>query len=422
MTRGNVPIGWRVLVSLAVVACAVALRITPEPGIVTRTLPPQTAAAVEARLPLAGAGLTPFFVCFGLLGLAAIGLRPGGAVKLRRAAPFVAVVVALIQSAFLVAWRNSVVGVWLPPPAQIVAFTAGGTLASIALGWIGTRFGVGNGYLLVYAADLGAAAPDRVPLAVAVLVVLVVGESILKRRRAVPLEGIALPVDLPLAPAGIVPLGMALAMGTLPLALVKAIGLKLPFLESPWLPGGIAAGLSVFFAFFVVALTHRPYPILHHAAGGDRERGKEWMEALDSELTRPVLANGVVLGAVALLQPFVLEELHFSPVAALWIGAIGAATLVDMRADYPRIARDAVVLGEAPGTFEADRIRRVLEAASIPCSVRGLASRQLLGAFGLFIPLTVLVRRDDETKARETIESSAPFLVGHAALDVTPAA
>ncbi len=94
----------------------------------------------------------------------------------------------------------------------------------------------------------------------------------------------------------------------------------------------------------------------------------------------------------------------------VYVAAIGAATLCDAREEIP--FPSSVVLGEAPGLLEADRIQAALRDAGIACYVRGAASRSLLNIFGLFVPLEVRVRPEDEERARAVIESEAPFLVG----------
>lgn len=134
-----------------------------------------------------------------------LGFRPGGAARHRRAAPFAAAALALVQSAFVVASRNQLAreGAMLPPGGQIVLFSVGGTLAMIAIGAAGSRFGVGSGYLVVQAADMLASAPARAPLeaglALAFALVLL---PLLSRRRSVSIEPLGPPLELRLAPPG----------------------------------------------------------------------------------------------------------------------------------------------------------------------------------------------------------------------------
>ncbi len=415
----------RILVTVAVGGLAAILRLTPQPGVGTHVLP----AAVAGRLTLAGLGLAPFFACFGLLGLAAVGFRPTKAARLRVAAPLVAVLLALLGSAFLVASRNQLVreGVPIPPASWIVAISVGGTLALVLLGSIGTRYGVANGFLIVQAVDALASmherAPTHVGIALAFALILL---PLLSRRRAFALAPVPVMVEVPLVPAGVVALGVTLNLIVLPWALMSAIGLKgvVEFVRQPWIVGPLAAGLTVFFSFFVVALSFNPYCILHHAAlrnaSGDELplSVKESLATWEGPLNRAVLTNGIGLGLIALASPFVAThgiDLSWS----LWIGAILAGTVLDARDEWRGTGEGTVAeVGEAPGTLEADYMSAALKHSAIPVLVRGASSRLLVGAFGWFIPLSVWVPAEHEVRARELLDRDAPFLIGSAALDV----
>lgn len=193
----------------------------------------------------------------------------------------------------------------------------------------------------------------------------------------------------------------------------------------PWIRGAFAAGLSVFFAFFVASLSLNPYPVLLHAAArrglesADRNAAvKRGLTAYEAALNRASIWNGIALAIVALAAPVLAAKGGLNLAAALSVGAIAAATVLDAREEGRARARGGpVALGEAPGTLEADRIAGALAAAGVPCLMRGAASRLLFGIFGLFVPLTVLVGAGDLPRAREALEREAPFLAGSPALD-----
>ncbi len=401
----------RLLVTLAVAALVVLLRTTPQPGAHVSVFHEHETG--NPSLTLAGTGLSPFFACFGLFGLAAIGLKPGRAPRLRVAAPFVAVAIALVQSAFLVAWSRHATSFERPlEPQQILLFGAGGTVALILLGALGSGLGFGSGYLVALAADMLAQDPGHALLhGVLALVLGLILSPFLAARRNVPLEGIPPTIFLRLLPAGIVPLGIGLAFAALPGALARAVGIHVELLEWPVTQAGLGAAAAGFFTFFVVALSSNPAPLIQHAAARARlASAKPLLEAFDEHWLGAIAPNAALLGAVALSRPLLVSFLGVDPVPVVYVAAIGAATLCDAREEIP--FPSSVVLGEAPGLLEADRIQAALRDAGIACYVRGAASRSLLNIFGLFVPLEVRVRPEDEERARAVIESEAPFLVG----------
>src|SRR5579871_444847 len=316
----------RISATLLVAALAAALRATIEPGVDVESLPDGSSLQ---HLSLAGMGLLPFFASFGLLAFV-VATQASSTVKLRRLAPVAALVIALVGSALTSAAARALErkGAVLPGGSQIVLVGVGGTVALMLLGVLATRLGVGSGFLAIQAGLVLAAAPSKAPFELALALPFAIASFVLlPRKRSVPVDAVSSSLDMRLVPAGIAPLGFALSFLTLAVVLLSAQGINASFLLArPWIRGPIAAALAVGFSFFVIAISCNPFPILVHAAkrSGKEKKAEKAMKAFEAELNRAVLGNGIALGLVALVHPFLETYAGLDLVDAVWLGAIVA--------------------------------------------------------------------------------------------------
>lgn len=445
----------RLIVTAALAVLAYALATTPLPGIERARFD----AAHLTDLSLVGAGLVPLVATFVLLHLAR-GLDPRAAQRSRRLLPLFAAAGGLPLGwlAHVQLMRSTADDALVPPAAALALGCAAGSALLTGLGWAATRFGLGNGYLVVtLAATLGLSADDGAGLAAtaararalpgahdpageaSLLPTIAAGVGLaalflglLRGRRRLTVEGFPRPVSFPLLPAGLA--GLALGP-TLVLVVLRGVyegallqlehdvsvrpalfdGWLLTFL-SPAAEGLLAVAATTVFTIFFAAVSCDLRPLARHGAAPGEAEGRALL--LERPLRLLAWCNVAVAVLVVAVDGFVVHatlDLTF----AAWLGIALAALLLDGW-DELRAPPDLVALGEAPRLFEADRMRDALAAAGIPCLVRRLHGWQPLGVLAAFVPLELSVARADVERARAVLEAEAPFLVGSPALDPPP--
>jgi hypothetical protein len=366
------------------------------------TMPaPDRSGAAPFLVPLTGRGLLPFLGGFFFAGMAAIplGLRPR---TVRAVAVGVALVIGLSGGMFEIAYfRASPMALGPDGVIRALACATLGPLALYLLAAVVSARGVGSGLILLWATELvtqtiesGGLAGLRGPVGASFVLAAPAIGLLLARSAAVPVDTAAGPrtLRLPLAIAGLVPIGLGGMLVLLPRAVLQANGVRLP--EVPgWVEPSVRAALTVFFACFVASLFFNSLLLTGWSSRReDIPAARERAKPLDAWLARAALANGLVLAALAYLPGWPLP-------------ALVAAALLDIVADL-RIAAipDAVPLGEAATVTDLARARAALDAAGIPLLARAEASRVLFLDFGLFARQDLYVARDHAARANTLLK------------------
>jgi hypothetical protein len=292
--------------------------------------------------------------------------------------------------------------------AIVTAALAGGALLQVATAVLITRHGVGNGLgVVIVAAWLVHAIADAPPLAIAVL-------------GAVAALGVAAVLGL-VSAWRIGEVGLRVpTSGILPLALVPVAALGSDLLVFLGSGDDLAAWLQRIpsRAWLVVALLSIPIWAVAFTRPNRLERlvGRAGVAVAWG---RALVATAVVIATVAIVSHVTLAtgqaaayllptplggyggiQHVFAPLTAAIAGAVILDAVADARAyrATPLTRVCAIRCVQHAGVIE-----RALEAAAIPYHLRASRLRTLLGSFGSFAPVEVIVATEHEAAAREVI-------------------
>jgi hypothetical protein len=282
----------------------------------------------------------------------------------------------------------------------------GGYLALVALAWLVHRLADLDGVLWIVAADILVdwTLHERRPGEFAIIAGLLCLPCALAwfrggRTLRLTLGARTWPLELPLATAGLLPLGLALWLAVFPEILIRWAGAS--SLICCLVVPPLCAGLAVFFAVFCASLTLQPRRWPRGPSIDGAEPGEASLETLERVMLRQALTWGIILGLVGGLltasrllwgRPFLAE---------LWV----AASLTVLGGELLE-ARRWLHAGE---DHEVARGRRLdaalllpgaLAQAGIPARIRHRAAWQLLGPFAPHPAYQVLVPGEHLEAAR----------------------
>ncbi|MBI4953003.1 MAG: hypothetical protein HY908_13295 [Myxococcales bacterium] len=426
------PWGRLAVTLLGALAYALGDRFLAVPGIdltvVEPALPPGDARALRGPGPFA-LGIAPWVVGIALVELVATlvppwrALRGGGdgdgRATLRRVALFVGVALA-VAYAFAVVSGLGALGLLAGSRAVPVLTLAAGSALLCWLAGIVTRHGLGNGFLVMFAAGfvpgfVESALALRGPLEVAVRVgatALVAGAAYLAcapprhAHRAGPAEAPRGPT-LPWLAAGALPLALAVLLVSLP-DVLASLGLPVGSLrELVWGPAvtvafelGALAVLCPLCAFGfnrlgpVVSAWWRLAP---GSAPAELRARARW------QVMHGAVRSFVLLGtAVLVVEVGSRLRVPTGPLTAAMLVAVIAGDLV---AEWRARAREPELVAvwgeERPWALPV--AERALAARGIPCHVRSARSRTFLQLFAAFAPMDVHVPAGVAKRARRVL-------------------
>lgn len=424
----------RLLISGAFVALAVYARLHGPDAFAG----PRTALAGtrgELVLAWAGAGLGPW-----LLGCAFAQFctlfspqpPPSLWTKLRRyllaaacAASVVGVMSTFLARDLAAALRLQGIESW-PTVGQVFVAQLTGCLVLVGLGELLTRLRLGDGFVLLFCADLGAVAwleagagTPRLLAGLLAGVFLPIWLKALTTRFEFDLHlgGETLRERYPI-PGTALPYLQSLWLAACPVFLLNAIapGLVLDYfvIDVIWLVAFCPA--CVFNVYFFMSLNHAPVTVVSGERRYASHSGKkEGRAALERDLNRWTLPTAISL-TLTVGGPVALAFLGFQ-LAAVGVFAIFlAAVLLDLRQAWSqRSLADPVTLIRATRLLEAQRARDLLASAGIAAQVPGSAGWILFWDYGPSASHPVLVSRADLTRASELLEN---FAARWGALDI----
>ncbi|HPD81241.1 MAG TPA: preprotein translocase subunit SecY [Spirochaetia bacterium] len=289
------------------------------------------------------------------------------------------IVICLIQSWALVGWARSIDGAVTISPALYTLFALTTvTAGSLFLVWIGeqiTKRGVGNGVSLIIFAGIVARLPNAlyalavkiragevnpvfaivVILMFVVVVTLVVYEQ--QGQRKIPVTyakrvvgrkmygGQNTYIPFKINPSGVIPVIFASSLLTLPLQIIKTVGVQAKWLQSveQFLDPRGAPHLIlyvifiIFFAYFYTQVTLNPTEISKQIRenGGSIPgiRSEKMEEYLTKILNRIVLPGAIYLAMIALIPTLIQGLFKFPSELAYLLGGTSLLILVGVDLD-----------------------------------------------------------------------------------------
>jgi hypothetical protein len=432
----------RVLVTLGCAAVAVGIGFVPVPGLALdfggETLRPALSVGMLGVAPLISGAL--------LVEIAALvhprtrALRVGGRQArsgLRQASFFFALVLAAIQSYFLMRWAESL---WFfdhpaPPPMETwsaIVFGASGigatALLALLADWI-TRHGVGNGFSVLIGAasldhaamalvDVGLTLDDRIQpvdwLAVASVCALLVYVTVLMLRRRTIRHGTAPPVHVPAPASGLAPIGGAavayqiVSLGFFPDTLLVGDA-PLPPLHAPYY-WDVFVPVAVVLAALWTALFYRGDAVADAWIGWERERtGTE--PSRTAVLVATTRARWHALSwTVAFVLGLAIADAWLAT-EGVGLSAIALVVLTAIVRDIASTWRFTAAHGDVTSVDEFHRLYLLpivlehLESAGIPAHARSTGHRTLLQFFGPYVPVEIIVPTSRATEASAIVDA-----------------
>ncbi|MCC6524625.1 MAG: hypothetical protein IT373_18355 [Polyangiaceae bacterium] len=425
--RPTRPWGRLAVTLLGALAYALGGRWLTAPGFdlerLRSALPPRDAEAVHAPGPFA-LGLLPWLAGIVLVELCATlvprwrALRTGadGRATLRRVGLFVGVAIAVVYAARVVSSFGALGVVTGSGALAGVTLVAGSALLCWLAGIV-TRHGLGNGFLVMFAAGIvpgvveGALAlrgPIGIAMWTGTTLLIAVATHLAcappRRARAESTRGPA----LPWLAAGAVPFALAMLLISLP-DLLGALGLRTRALEHwLWAPSltvplqlGALAVLCPLCAFGF----NRPGPVV---SAWWRLAPASPPAELRASLGREV-AHGAVRSFALLAGAVLTVEVGARLVAppgplmtAMLLVVIAGDLVAEWRA-RARVPELVAVWGEER-PWAVPVAERALGARGIPCHVRSTRSRTFLQLFAAFAPMDVHVPAGAAARARRVLE------------------
>lgn len=395
------------------------------PGINDVALDHLSGGVAEARTSIASVasvGISPILAAFVLVELTMLATAPGrrarhdpGArIAIGRHVALLGAVLAVIQSYFVVRYLDSLRrgGLEVLAPgtairlAVMASLTAGTMLLVIVAGMI-RQHGLGNGYGALIVSSWAITVVHRVvdhPTAGhalgALTLVIIGGAAMALLRMRVGGGGQA---SLRMPASGSIPLVTASSVVSprwllAPLGVISGSGAAARWLDSvPHRTGLFAAGIVVLVPLWSFAFS-RPGIVAPLAArAGLAPPGRSvWHRATCLSLVS-LLGLGVLAQVSAAIDPDAQRVCEAQ--AAMMVAALVLDMLDDAR------ARGAALVAVWPlhQPQHAELVRRVLWNAGIDCHLQSSHLRTLLGWFGPYAPIDVLVAAKDAESARDRI-------------------
>ena len=412
---GTVPVWPRVAWTLGAIAVIVAAWHVTLPGVNDFAL--DSWAHVSGGSPYLSSvlalGITPLVIAFILVELAALAVPrwrrlrhagPRGRRTLGYAVAAVALVLAVVQSYFVVHYLQSLVGngseiYWgtRRMDALLVVTMVGGTMVLASLvAIIGSR-GIGNGYAIVIATSWLGRAPWREVIGGGAGGALVLGAAAciaviawgMLRVRVAGSRGVA----VPLPASGLMPVATS-SMLVLALFVATAVGILVPYRVFD-LVHVLDDRLAL--ACVAVIVLVLAWAFLFARPGAWRDvLARAGLEAAD-RATWQRAAGASALALVAILVIWKTAQVAAPRPARLlepWTLLLVVATALDVAAELRDRRRGLVPVWPLHAPLLADMVRDKLAAAGIDHHLQAARLRALLWFFGPFVPIMVLVPPD----------------------------